>query len=142
MRGLNKVFLIGNLGADPEIRITTKGTQIARVRLATPHPRKVEGAWVENVDWHTVKVFGRSAEYLGRAAHKGDALALECSLRPNRWTGADGQARYEVDIVAERVIWLQRRTRDLGTEAAPEVPVPELPEEEDTPTEVQDIAYA
>jgi len=109
MNGLNKAYLIGNLGRDPEMRATAGGLAIAKINLATRHARKVNEQWVDQPDWHRLTAFDKTAEYIGRNAHKGDSLAVECAIRPRKWTDKDAKAHYEVDLIVERVLWLHRR---------------------------------
>lgn len=109
MNGLNKAYLIGNLGADPEIRAAASGLAVTRVSLATPGRRKVGEGWVDEPDWHRVTFFGRDAEYVARYAKKGATLAVECAVRPHRWTDKEGKTRFEVNLVAERVLWMNNR---------------------------------
>jgi single-strand DNA-binding protein len=107
MRGLNKCYLIGHVGRDPETRTSKEGLAIAKLTLATPRGHKVEGTWVDTPDWHRVTAFGRDAEFLSKFARKGDGLALECAVRPGKWIDRAGATRYGVDMIIERVLWLQ-----------------------------------
>ncbi|MFZ5481816.1 MAG: single-stranded DNA-binding protein [Myxococcota bacterium] len=109
MNGLNKAYLIGHLGRDPELRATPSGVTVVKLSLATRHAKKVDDQWVETPDWHRVTAFGRDAEYLCRAAHKGDVVALECAIRPRKWTDKEEKVHYEVDLVVERVLWVSRK---------------------------------
>lgn len=121
MRGMNRVFLMGHIGHDPEPRTSPNGTVVLRLSLATPGGRKVNDTWVDAPDWHRLVAFGKDAEYLTRYARKGDSLAVECALRPNRWTDKNNQVHNEVNIVVEQVVWLQSRARPAA-EAAPADP--------------------
>ena len=116
MNGLNKAYFLGRLGAEPEIRVTSSGKKVAKLSLATSSRHKVNDEWVESADWHRITAWDRDAEYLERFAHKGDALCVECSVKPSRWTDQEGKAHYEVNLVIQRVHWLQSRSR--STEAA------------------------
>ena len=140
MYGLNKAYFIGHLGRDPEPRTTPGGTTLVRLSLATPHARKDGENWVDTPDWHRLTAFGKTAESLLRNAHKGDMIAVESVVRPNRWTDKDGQAHYEVNLYVERVLWIsqkRRQTSVVATEVAPEVAVgAALPVEEEVSEEV------
>ena len=103
MKGLNRAYLIGNLGQEPELRTSASGIPLLKLSLATPNARKVNEEWVDTPDWHRLTVFGNDAEYLARYAHKGDTLAVECAIRPNRWTDKDNVVHYEVNLIVERV---------------------------------------
>lgn len=111
MRGLNKAYFIGHIGHDPEPRTTASGTTLLKLNIATPSARRVNDTWVEQPDWHRLTFFGKTADYVARAAHKGDSIAVECTVRPRRWTDEAGQARSEVSLVVERVLWLHGRNR-------------------------------
>lgn len=122
MNGLNRAYFIGNLGRDPEPRTTRNDSVVVSVTLATPHVRKDGDGWVDTPDWHRLTAFGKTAEMLLRNAHKGDTMAVECVVRPNRWTDKEGQARYEVNLYVERVLWISRKRAGVGSgTAAPDV---------------------
>lgn len=129
MKGLNKAYLIGHIGQDPELRATASGKQVLKLSLATPHAKKVGDEWQEQPDWHRLTVFDQNAEFLARYAHKGDVLAVECAIRPNKWTDGNGVTRYDIAIVVERVLWLNGRGRSVSPGVAPSVPLPEIPPE-------------
>lgn len=124
MHGLNKAFFIGRLGQDPELRSTTTGVPLVKFSLATPHARKVGDEWKEETDWHRVTCFGSNAEYLAKYAHKGDAAAVECAVRQNKWTDKEGKVHYETNFVVDRVLWLFSRPRQ---EEAPGLNIPPIP---------------
>lgn len=111
MKGLNRAYLIGNLGHDPEMRTTQSGQPMLKLSLATPRSQKVNDQWVEVPDWHRLTVFGSEAEFLGRFARKGYVLAVECSIRPSRWTDKEGQPHYDVSLIVERVLSLNSKSR-------------------------------
>jgi len=101
-RGINKVILVGNLGADPEVRYTAGGTAIASLSVATSEQwtDKQSGQKQERTEWHRVKLFGRLAEIAGEYLKKGRQVYVEGSLRTDKYTGKDGIERYSTDIVA------------------------------------------
>ncbi len=101
-RGINKVILVGNLGADPEVRYTSSGTAIASLSIATSEQwtDKQSGQKQERTEWHRVKLFGRLAEIAGEYLKKGRQVYVEGSLRTDKYTGKDGVERYSTDIVA------------------------------------------
>lgn len=114
MNGLNKAYFIGHLGRDPEPRTTKSDKTVVSVTLATPHSKKEGETWVDNPDWHRLTAFGKTAENLLRNAHKGDAMAVECVIRPSRWTDKEGHTRYEVNLYIERVLWIAQKRRSTG----------------------------
>ncbi len=101
-RGVNKVILIGNLGADPEVRYTGSGTAIISLRIATSEQwtDKQSGERQERTEWHRVKLFGKLAEIAGEYLKKGRQVYIEGSLRTDKYTDKDGIERYSTDIVA------------------------------------------
>ncbi len=110
-RGINKVILIGNLGADPEVRYTPSGMAIAKLRLATTERRKDRetGDWQDHTEWHRVTLFGRLGEVAGEYLRKGSKVYIEGSLRTTKWQGQDGQDRYTTEIVANDMQMLDSR---------------------------------
>jgi len=101
-RGVNKVILIGNLGADPETRYTSSGTAITSLRIATSEQwtDKQSGERQERTEWHRVKLFGKLAEIAGEYLKKGRQVYIEGSLRTDKYTDKDGIERFSTDIVA------------------------------------------
>ncbi|GLQ93080.1 single-stranded DNA-binding protein [Dyella acidisoli] len=101
-RGINKVILVGNLGADPEVRYTAGGTAIASLSIATSEQwtDKQSGQKQERTEWHRVKLFGRLAEIAGEYLKKGRQVYVEGSLRTDKYTDKQGVERYTTDIIA------------------------------------------
>ncbi len=106
MNGLNKAYIMGTVGHEPEIRSTPVGLAILKLSVATPNSRKVGDEWVDTPDWHRLTFHGRDAEYVSTTAHKGSSIAVECTIRPNKWTDRNNVMHYEVALVVERVLWL------------------------------------
>ena len=100
-RGINKVILIGNLGADPETRAMPSGTTVANLRIATSENwrDKQTGEQQERTEWHRVAFFGRLAEVAGEYLHKGSQVYIEGSLRTRKWQDKQGNDRYSTEIV-------------------------------------------
>ena len=101
-RGINKVIIVGNLGADPETRYTGNGTAITSIRIATSEnwTDKQSGEKQERTEWHRVKLFGRLAEIAGEYLKKGRQVYIEGSLRTDKYTDKDGVERFSTDIIA------------------------------------------
>lgn len=101
--GVNKVILIGNLGADPEVRYLPSGSAVANLRVATSETWKDKntGERQERTEWHTVAVFGKLAEIAGQYLRKGSKVYLEGKLRTRKWQGQDGQDRYSTEVVVD-----------------------------------------
>ena len=102
-RGVNKVILVGNAGADPETRYTPNGNAVTNVTLATSESWKDKqtGQQQERTEWHRVVFFGRLAEIAGEYIRKGSQVYVEGSLRTRKWQGQDGQDRYTTEIVVD-----------------------------------------
>lgn len=101
-RGVNKVILVGNLGADPEVRHTSSGGVITTLRVATSETWKDKqtGQQQERTEWHRVKLFGRLAEIAGDYLRKGRQVYIEGSLRTEKYTDSAGIERYATDVIA------------------------------------------
>jgi single-strand DNA-binding protein len=100
-RGVNKVILIGNLGADPETRAMPSGATVANLRIATTESwrDKQSGEQQERTEWHRVALFGRLAEVAGEYLRKGSQVYIEGSLRTRKWQDKQGNERYSTEIV-------------------------------------------
>jgi len=102
-RGVNKVILVGNAGADPETRYMPNGNAVTNITLATSESWKDKqtGQQQERTEWHRVVFFGRLAEIAGEYIRKGSQVYVEGSLRTRKWQGQDGQDRYTTEIVVD-----------------------------------------
>ena len=144
MKGLNKAYLIGHIGQDPELRTTASGKQLLKLSIATPNGKRVNDEWVDMPDWHRLTLFDKQAEYVATYAKKGDVLAVECAIRPNKWTDKDNVVRYEVSLLVDRVLWLNGRGR--GASDAPpasrRAPTPPpAPMAEEAEAEAEEIPF-
>jgi len=109
-RSLNKVQLIGNLGADPELRSTTSGTRVATLSVATSRRwNDRSGQQQEKTEWHRVICWDRLAELCERYLSRGDRIYVEGSIEYRQWEGQDGQTRYTTEIRARELIMLGGR---------------------------------
>jgi len=106
--GLNKVMLIGNLGADPEMRYTANGNAMTRLRLAVSRSYGTEEGRREETEWFTVIAWSKLAELLGQHLQKGRKVYVEGRLTTRSWDGPDGQKRYATEVVASQVLFLDR----------------------------------
>ncbi|HEX5951952.1 MAG TPA: single-stranded DNA-binding protein [Rhodanobacteraceae bacterium] len=104
-RGVNKVILVGNLGADPETRYSASGTAFCSISVATTDSWKDKqtGERQEKTEWHRVKFFGRLAEIAGEYLKKGRQVYIEGSLRTDKYTDKEGVERYTTDIIANEM---------------------------------------
>ncbi|MEW5864550.1 MAG: single-stranded DNA-binding protein [Pseudomonadota bacterium] len=103
MASVNKVILIGNLGADPETRYLPSGEAVTNIRVATTDrwKDKQTGELKEATEWHRIAFFGRLAEIAGEYLKKGSQVYVEGSLRTRKWQDKDGQERYTTEIRGE-----------------------------------------
>lgn len=96
----NKVIVIGNLGADPDVRSMQSGDKVANLSIATSERWKDrDGNQQERTEWHRVAIFGRTAEIAERFLKKGSKVLIEGTLQTRKWQGQDGQDRYTTEIV-------------------------------------------
>jgi single-strand DNA-binding protein len=111
MASVNKVIIVGNLGADPETRYTPGGDAITNIRVATTDKwkDKASGEMKEATEWHRIAFFGRLAEVAGEYLKKGAQVYVEGSLRTRKWQDKDGQDRYSTDIRGDVMQMLGRR---------------------------------
>lgn len=114
MASVNKVILVGNLGADPEVRYLPSGDAVANIRLATTdrYKDKASGEMKEATEWHRVSFFGRLAEIVSEYLKKGSTVYLEGRIRTRKWQAQDGTDRYSTEIVAEQMQMLGGRRSD------------------------------
>ena len=115
-RGINKVILVGNLGADPESRYTPNGMAITSIRIATSESWKDKqtGEAQERTEWHRVKFFGRLAEIAGEYLKKGGQVYVEGKLRTDEYE-KDGIKRYSTDIIADEMQMLGSKGGGAGS---------------------------
>jgi len=121
---LNKVMLIGNLGADPETRYTPSNMAVTKIRIATSDTWKDKntGEAQERTEWHRVTLFGKLGEIAQQYLRKGSKVYIEGQLRTSKWQGPDGQDRYSTDIVVDikgTMMMLDSRPGAGGPTSAP-----------------------
>ncbi|OPX22411.1 MAG: hypothetical protein B1H03_04470 [Planctomycetales bacterium 4484_113] len=111
MASLNKVFLIGNVGQEPEIRVTPSGAQVARFSMATNErwTSRASGEQQEHTEWHNVVAFGRLAEQVKEYVSKGRQLFVEGRIRTNSWTDVNGVKHTRTEIHANQIVFLGSR---------------------------------
>jgi len=103
--GLNRVMLLGNLGADPELRTTSGGQSVLKLRLATSETYLDRNRQrQEKTEWHSVVIWGKRAEALGKILSKGSRLFVEGGLRSSSYEDREGIKRYKTEIVANNVL--------------------------------------
>ena len=125
-RGINKVILVGNLGADPENRTSQTGNAITNISVATSETWKDKstGQQQERTEWHRVVFFNRLAEIAAEYLRKGSKVYVEGSLRTRKWQDQNGQDRYTTEVVGNEMQMLDSRGMGGdpyggGTQSAP-----------------------
>jgi single-strand DNA-binding protein len=109
-RGVNKAILIGNLGADPELRYTGSGTAVCNFSVATTETYKDrDGNMVENTEWHRVVAWARLAEICGEYLKKGRQVYIEGQIQTRSWEDQDGNTKYTTEIKAREMQMLGSR---------------------------------
>ena len=104
MAGVNKVIIIGRLGADPEVRYTPSGSAVANFSVATSEQwTDKSGEKQERTEWHRIVAWGRTGEICGEYLHKGKQVYVEGRLQTRSWEDRDGNKRYTTEIVAQTV---------------------------------------
>ena len=115
MVGLNKMLAIGNVGTDPEMRYTPNGNPVTSFRLATGRTYTTsDGERRQDTEWFTVVAWNQLAEQCNQFLIKGKRVYVEGRLKSNTWTAQDGQTRFNNEIIANRVLFLDRGTPDGG----------------------------
>ena len=109
--GLNKVLILGNLGADPDIKYTQAGSPVATLSVATSESwkDKTTNEKVEKVEWHRVVVFGRLAEIAEQYLKKGSKIFVEGKLQTRDWEDSEGKKRYTTEVIAREMTMLDSK---------------------------------
>ncbi|MBL7208670.1 MAG: single-stranded DNA-binding protein [Dehalococcoidia bacterium] len=138
MAYLNKVMLIGNVGTDPEMRFTPSGNPVTSFRVATSRTYTTsEGERRQETEWFTVVAWRKLAESCNQFLTKGQRVYIEGNLRTRNWEGRDGQKRTSVEVIANRVLFLDRQAMAaLPSEEIPAEPTAEPTEEEVEPEDL------
>ena len=146
MASVNKVILLGNLGADPEVRYTNTGTAVANFRIAT-NDRWTDknGAKQERTEWHNIVVWSKLAEICGKYLKKGSSVYVEGRLQTRSWDDQAGNKRYTTEIVAQVMQMLGGRGGESQegewaarpaaeeSQALPDIPVGSAASDDDLP---------
>lgn len=116
MASVNKVILVGNLGADPETRYLPSGDAVTNIRLATTdrYKDKQSGEFKEATEWHRIAFFGKLAEIAGQYLKKGSSVYIEGRIRTRKWQDQSGQDKYSTEIVADQMQMLGARQGGSG----------------------------
>ncbi|MBN1254571.1 MAG: single-stranded DNA-binding protein [Deltaproteobacteria bacterium] len=133
MRGVNKVILVGNLGADPEVRYSNTGTAVANFRIATSENwTNKEGGKETRTEWHRIVAFGKLAEICAEYLNKGKQVYVEGRLQSRSWEDKEGNKRWTTEVVANNVVMLgQLGDQARGTGGEPDEGPPEPSQQDD-----------
>ncbi|MBU0484887.1 MAG: single-stranded DNA-binding protein [Proteobacteria bacterium] len=132
---INKAILIGNLGADPEVRYTQGGTAVANFNLATTETWTKDGNKEEKTEWHRIVAFARLGEICGEYLSKGSKVYIEGRIQTRQWEDKDGNKRYTTEIVAREMKMLSPKGggSSAGSGFNEEPPMPEPSMGDDVP---------
>ena len=121
---INKAILVGNVGADPEVRSLESGVKVCRIRLATTERVRKDDGWGDHTEWHNVVLWRGLADVADKYVRKGSRIYVEGPLRSNEWTDKDGNRRVTVEIIASDMKLLDRRAEG---DSAPRPAAPAAP---------------
>ena len=140
---VNKVILLGRLGADPELRYTPGGAAVATISVATNMVWKdKDGNQQEKTEWHRVVAWRRTAEFLGEYVKKGALIYVEGRLETRNWEDKDGVKRYTTEVIADSIETVGGRKDDRGSA---DMPTPDSPQtsgdEKEVPPPEDDLPF-
>ena len=146
MRGINKIIIIGHLGADPETRQFSNGGSVTNISVATSEQwtDKNTGEKREATEWHRISLFNRLGEIAAQYLKKGSQVYIEGSLRTRKWQDQNGQDRYTTEIRADKMQMLGS-TSEINRPPQPPEPIkppePTKPTKPTVPPQLDDIPY-
>lgn len=113
---VNKVILVGNLAADPDVKATPKGTYVANLRLATNtySGKDEDGNRKEEAEFHSLVAFGKLAEFAGQYLHKGRCVYAEGRLHTNSWQDSAGQKRFRTEVVLDELKFVGAKPQEVA----------------------------
>ena len=113
---VNKVVIVGHLGADPETRFTPSGTAVANLNLATNESRKnSEGEYQDHTEWRSCVLFGKRAEFAGESLKKGQLVYLEGRLQTRSWEDDSGTKKYRTEVIGNEITMLGKKVGTGGS---------------------------
>jgi single-strand DNA-binding protein len=127
MASINKVILIGNVGKDPECKLTPNGVLIANFTLATSENVKKNDEWEQKTDWHNITCFTKTAEYVEKSIKKGSNIYLEGKIEYQSWADESGAKKYKTVIIANIIKGLEKAVKKDNGDSEQESNVIDLP---------------
>jgi len=116
---VNKIVLVGHLGADPESRFTPSGVAVSTFNMATNESWKnKEGEYEDRTEWHRIVLYGKAAETASEYMKKGQLAYVEGRIRTRSWEDKDGMTRYTTEVLGDRFTMLGRKSENKGTAPA------------------------
>jgi single-strand DNA-binding protein len=119
---VNKVILLGNLGRDPEVKMTQGGQQVATFSIATSDSWTKDGQRQERTEWHTIVAWGKLAELAGKYLKKGRKVYVEGKLQTRSWDGKDGTKKYATEVIASSLTFVDSSRGDAPASAPAQEP--------------------
>ncbi len=137
---VNKVLILGNLGADPDLRYTPSQVAVCNLRIATNERRRnAEGEWDDHTEWHSVVVFNKQAENCNQYLSKGRQVFVEGRLQTRKWQDKEGNDRYSTEIVASNIQFIGNRND--GATRGQSAPMGAMPSPSQGPELNQSISF-
>ena len=123
-RGINKVILVGNLGADPDTRYMPSGKAVTNIRIATSESWKDKqtGDMQERTEWHSIVMYDKLGEIAAEYLRKGSQVYIEGKIRTRKWQDKEGKDRYTTEIIADQMQMLGGRGGGGGASSEPREP--------------------
>jgi single-strand DNA-binding protein len=142
MAGVNKVILVGNLGADPEVKYLPNGTTVANFRIATSENRTSRsGEKTKVTEWHRIVAFGRLAEICGQYLNKGKQVYIEGRIQTRSWEDKDGNRRSSTEIIANQMQMLGSAAPSEGADFEKQSGGPDVSQEEPPAPDDNDVPF-
>ncbi|MDF9800920.1 single-strand DNA-binding protein [Catalinimonas alkaloidigena] len=140
MAGVNKVILLGNLGADPEVRHLESGSVVANISIATSEVYTKNGQRMEQTEWHKVELWDRLAELCEKYLSKGNTVYIEGKIRTNTYQDKEGVTRYDKRIRATNMTFVGGRNEDTDTADSNSYSQGGMPSQPSAPTQKREEA--
>ena len=113
---VNKVVIVGHIGADPETRFTPSGTAVANFNVATNESRKnSDGGYQDHTEWHSCVLFGKRAEFAGEYLKRGQLIYLEGRLQTRSWEDDSGTKKYKTEVIGNEITMLGKKVGTGGS---------------------------